>query len=157
MGSNSLAVGAVVGSIQLRGVAPCSLLVASRADSTLLALIIISLSESRRLGGLRTFIVIEHSLSLPLATVRVGRARQHRVVGMGLDMFLEILRPFEGFATKVTLMRLERHMNSDVGGDVVPLDRGGVTGAPCTGQVEIIRRLAAHMAFADMFLGDCQS
>jgi hypothetical protein len=43
-------------------------------------------------------------------------------------------------------------MDSDVRGDVVALDRGGAALAPGAGQVQVVRRLAANMALADMFL-----
>ena len=71
---------------------------------------------------------------------------------MGLDMFLQILRALESFATKVALVRLERNMDTDVRGDVVAFNGGSVALAPCTGQIEVVSRLAANMAFADMLL-----
>lgn len=71
---------------------------------------------------------------------------------MGLDMFLEILWTLESLATEFTLVRLQRNVDSDVGGDVVALDCGGSALAPLAGQVEIVSRLATHMTLADMFL-----
>ena len=49
---------------------------------------------------------------------------------MCLDMFLEILRTFEGLAAELALMRLERDVDSDVGGNVVALDGGRSALAP---------------------------
>ena len=71
---------------------------------------------------------------------------------MGLDMFLEILWALESLATEFALVRLERDVDSNVGGDVVAFDSGGSTLAPLAGQVEVISRLAADMTLADMFL-----
>lgn len=67
-------------------------------------------------------------------------------------MFLEILRALESLAAEFALVRLERDVDSNVGGDVVAFDRGGSALAPLAGQVEVIRRLAADMTLADMFL-----
>jgi len=65
---------------------------------------------------------------------RLGRA-DFRVVGMGLDMLLQILRAFEGLATEITLVRLEGHMYSDVGSDMIALDSGDGACSPVAGQV----------------------
>lgn len=75
-----------------------------------------------------------------------------RVVGVRLDMFLQVLRPLEGLAAEITLVRLQGHMHADVRGDMVTLDGGRVASAPLAGQVEVIRALAANMALADVFL-----
>lgn len=50
---------------------------------------------------------------------------QNRVVGMGLDVLLEILGTLERLAAEVALMRLKGNVNTDVRRDVVPLDSGG--------------------------------
>lgn len=71
---------------------------------------------------------------------------------MGFDMLLEILGPFERLAAKVALVRLERDMDTDVRGDVVPLDGGRTTTAPLAGQVEVIGALAADVTLTHMFL-----
>lgn len=68
-------------------------------------------------------------------------------------MLLQILRPLERLSAKVTLVRLQRHMDADVGGDVVALDRGRPAIPPTTSQVQVIRTLAANMTLADMLLG----
>jgi hypothetical protein len=82
---------------------------------------------------------------------RLGRP-DFRVVGMGLDVFLQILGPLEGLATEVALVRLQRDMHTNVGGDVVTLDGGGVAVAPLASQVQVVGALAADMALADVFL-----
>ena len=71
---------------------------------------------------------------------------------MSLDMFLEILRALECLAAELAFVRLQGDVNPDVRGDVVTLDRGGSALAPGAGQVEVVRRLAANMALADVFL-----
>jgi hypothetical protein len=43
-------------------------------------------------------------------------------------------------------------MHSDVGGDVIAFDGGGSAGTPMACKVEIVSRLAAYMAFADVVL-----
>ena len=71
---------------------------------------------------------------------------------MSLDMLLQVLRAFEGLAAKVTLVWLERHMDTDMRGDMVSLDGGRTTATPLAGQVEVVGALAANMAFTDVFL-----
>jgi len=71
---------------------------------------------------------------------------------MCLDMLLQILWALERLAAEFTLVWLERDVHSNVRGDVVALDGGGVALAPGAGQVEVVRRLAAYMALADVFL-----
>lgn len=75
-----------------------------------------------------------------------------RVVGMSLDVFLQILGPLEGLATEVALVRLQGDMHANVGGDVVTLDGGGVAVTPLASQVQVVSALAADMALADVFL-----
>lgn len=67
-------------------------------------------------------------------------------------MFLQVLGSLEGFATKITLMRLQRYVNANVRGNVVTLDRGGMAAPPRTGEAEIVGALASHMTLTDMFL-----
>jgi len=90
-----------------------------------------------------------HSAGLVLR----GAARdEHRVVGMGLDVLLQVLGPLERLAAKVALMRLERHVDADVGRDVVALDRRGTALVPLARQVEIVSALAADVLLADVLL-----
>ena len=81
-----------------------------------------------------------------------GRAQDNRVVGMGLDMLLEILRAFESLAAKLAFVWFQWYMNSDVRGDVVTFDSCGTTTAPLAGQVQVIGAFSTDMPFADMFL-----
>lgn len=74
---------------------------------------------------------------------------------MSLDMLLQILRTLESLAAKVTLVRLERDMNSDVRGDVIALDGSSTTATPLAGQVEVICALTTNMTLANVFLPDC--
>lgn len=75
-----------------------------------------------------------------------------RVVGMGLDMLLQILRSLESLTTEVTLVRLERHVNTDVGRDMITLDCGRVASTPLTGQVEIVGAFTSNMSLTNMLL-----
>lgn len=86
------------------------------------------------------------------ASTVLRRVHQHAVVGVGLDMLLQILRTLEGLAAEVTLMWLEGNVDSDVRGNVVALDGGGPARAPLAGQVEVVGALATDMAFADVVL-----
>lgn len=75
-------------------------------------------------------IELEHTLGRlrPIIESALGvlrRADQDRVIGMGLDVFLQVLRTLEGLAAELTLVRLQGHVDTDVRGDVVSLDRGG--------------------------------
>ncbi len=70
-------------------------------------------------------------------------------------MLLEILWSLEGFSAELALVGLERNVDSDVGGDVVSLDRRGSALAPGAGEIEVVCRLTANMTFADMFLYVC--
>lgn len=105
-------------------------------------------------AGLLTLLIVHHATLLwcSLSVVWAWRSHDDRVIGVGLDMFLEILRALESLAAEFALVRLERNVDSNVRGDVVALDCGGSALTPLTGQVEIISRLATNMAFADMFL-----
>lgn len=67
-------------------------------------------------------------------------------------MLLEILRPLERLAAEVTLVRLQWHMDSDVRGDVVPLDSGGSARVPVAREVEVVGALATHVTLADVIL-----
>lgn len=69
-----------------------------------------------------------------------------------LDMLLQILRPLEGLAAELALVRLERNVNADMRGDVIALDRRRPARVPATGQVEVVGALAADMALADVLI-----
>lgn len=49
-------------------------------------------------------------------------------------------------------MRLQRHMDADVRGDMVAFDRGRATRAPLASEIQIVGALAADMTLANMFL-----
>jgi len=59
-----------------------------------------------------------------LTHVRVRRAEEHRVIGVSLDVLLEILRSLESLATEVALMRLEGNVDTNMRCDVIALDGG---------------------------------
>jgi len=86
------------------------------------------------------------------ATMLICGSDQDRVIGMCLDMLLEVLRTLERLATEITLVWLEGHMNSDMRGDVVAFDGCDPTLRPLTLQVQIIGAFSANMFLADMFI-----
>lgn len=67
-------------------------------------------------------------------------------------MFLQVLWPLEGLATELTLVRLERDVDSNMRGDVIALDRRRSALTPGAGQVEVVGRLATNMALANVLL-----
>lgn len=71
---------------------------------------------------------------------------------MRLHMLLQILRPLEGLAAEVALVRLQGHMNADVRCDVVALDRCGPARVPLAREVEVVGALAANMTLTDVLL-----
>lgn len=68
---------------------------------------------------------------IPGAPIR-RRAKKDRIIGMGLDVFLEILRAFERFAAKIASVWFQGNVNANVGSDVVALDDGNVAVGPTT-------------------------
>ena len=61
--------------------------------------------------------IVSSILPVLMATVgSVGPSvlSKGRVIGVSLDMFLQILRPLEGLATKVASVWLQRYVNTDV-------------------------------------------
>ena len=93
-----------------------------------------------------------HARSLTRSTERIGRARENRVIGVGFDMFFQVLRTLERLSTEVALVGFEWHMDSDVRGDVVAFDGGCVALSPCTGQIQVVGGFAADMTLAHMLL-----
>lgn len=71
---------------------------------------------------------------------------------MGLDMLLEILRALEALAAEITLVRLQRNVNTDMRSDVVALHRGGAARVPLACEVQIVGALATNMLLANVFL-----
>ena len=71
-------------------------------------------------------------------------------------MFLKVLRAFEGLATKLTSVGLQRYVDPDVRRNVVTFDHLNVAVGPCTLQVEIVGALAPDVLIAHMILDECQ-
>ena len=71
---------------------------------------------------------------------------------MSFDVLLQVLRSFESFAAKVTFVRLERNVNTNMRSDMIALHGGCSAVAPLTRQVEIICALAANMPVTNMIL-----
>lgn len=95
------------------------------------------------------------AISRAHALVRIlwrGTADQNRVVGMGLDMLLQVLRTLEGLSAEVTLVRFERDMDADMRGDVIALDGGGAAACPLARQVEVVGALPTNMTLTDVIL-----
>jgi hypothetical protein len=127
--------------------------------------VLVRVTKVARVGSAHMAIVIIEAAGRLVARVRavagVHAARlvlrgatgdEHRVVGMGLDVLLEILGPLERLAAEVALMRLQRHVDADVRGDVVALDRGGAALVPLADQVEVVGALATDMLLTDVVL-----
>ena len=94
--------------------------------------------------------VIRMGLSLVSKNFGFGAAR----LPAYLDMLLQILGPLERLAAKITLVRLEGHVNTDVGGDVVALRAGDVAVAPSAGEAEVVGGLAADVVVAEVVVED---
>lgn len=71
---------------------------------------------------------------------------------MGFDMLFQVLGALECLSTKVTPVRLQRDVDSNVGRDMITLYGGRAAVRPLASEVEVIGALAADMAFADMLL-----
>lgn len=67
-------------------------------------------------------------------------------------MLLQILRPLESLAAEIALMRLQRHVDTDVRSDVITFHSSGSAVAPLASEVQIVGALAANMALADVVL-----
>ena len=88
------------------------------------------------------------------ATVRLGRAKQDRVIGVSLDVLLQILRALESLSTKVALVRLQWHVNTDVRCDVIALYSGSTAISPLASQVQVVGTFATNMALTNVVLVD---
>jgi len=89
-----------------------------------------------------------------VVVLRRGTADKDRVVGMGLDVLLQILGTLERLSAKLALVRLERHMDADVRSDVVTLDSSCAAACPLTRQVEVVGALAANMTLTNVILDE---
>ena len=99
-----------------------------------------------------TFSILSWVTLRRTATVRLRGAEQHGIVGVSLHVLFEILGTFESFTAEVALVRLQRNVDTDVRGDVVPLDSGGAAIAPLAGKVQVVSALATDMALANVIL-----
>lgn len=115
--------------------------------------LIVDVSKGQRwpVRGLTLAVLLSDACAAAVLA-RVRRVHQHAVVGVRLYMFLEVLWPLERLAAEVALMRLERDVDADVGGDVIAFDGRGAACSPLAGQVEVIGALATDMALAHMVL-----
>lgn len=77
---------------------------------------------------------------------------KYRVIGMRLDVLLQVLGALEGLATEVALVRLQRNMDANMRRDVVALDSCGAARVPLAGQIQVVGALSAHMSLADMIV-----
>jgi len=71
---------------------------------------------------------------------------------MSLDMLLQVLRSFKGFAAKVTFVRFEWNVHANVRSDVIAFDGGGTAVPPLAGEVQIVGALSTDMSLANMVL-----
>lgn len=81
------------------------------------------------------------------------RVEQHGLIGVGLDVFLQVLRTLEALAAKVALVRLQRNVDADVRGNVIAFHGRGAARAPEALEVEVVCRLATDVRLADVVLG----
>jgi hypothetical protein len=86
------------------------------------------------------------------AAVGLWWAEQDGVVGVSLDVLLEILGALEGLAAEVALMWLQRHVNTDVRGNVVTLDGGGAAVTPLARQIQVVGALAANVTLTNVII-----
>jgi hypothetical protein len=86
------------------------------------------------------------------ASSRLWGSQEDGIIGVGLDVLLEILRSLEGFAAKVALVGLERDVHANVRSDVITLDSRCAAIAPLTSEVQVVGALAADMALADVVI-----
>jgi len=96
--------------------------------------------------------LIARTCTAMIRPVGFWRAHENRVISMSLDMLLQVLRSFEGFAAKVAFVRLEWNMHANVRSDVITLDGGGTAVPPLAGEVQIVGALSTDMTLANMVL-----
>lgn len=86
------------------------------------------------------------------AAIGLGGAKQDGVIGMSLDVLLQILRAFERLAAEIALVRLEGNVYTNMRGDVITLHGGRAAVPPLASQVQVVGALAADMALAYVVL-----
>ena len=106
--------------------------------------------------GLLTFTALTWvaSCAVRAATVGLGGAKQDRVVGVCLDVFLQILGALKSLTAEVALVRLQGDVNTNVRRNVITLHSRSAAVAPLAGQVQVVGALATKMAFAKVVLID---
>lgn len=77
---------------------------------------------------------------------------EHTVIGVGLDMLLQVLRALEVLPAQRAAMRFEWDVDANMGGDVIALHHLRAARPPRTSQAEIVGALATDVFFAKMFL-----
>lgn len=82
----------------------------------------------------------------------LGRPDQDAVIGVGLDMLLEILGTLERLSAEVALVWLQRDVHTNVRGDVVALHRCGAARVPLASQVEVVGALPSNVPLTDVVL-----
>lgn len=80
------------------------------------------------------------------------RPDQDAVVGVGLNVLLEILRALEGLSAEVALVWLQGDVHTNVRGDVVALHRCGAARVPLASQVEVVGALPSNVPLTDVVL-----
>lgn len=90
-------------------------------------------------------------------TGHVGTAKQDGIIGVSLDMLLQVLGTFEGLAAKVAAMRLQWHMNANVRGDVVTFNDRDVAVGPSAFQVEVVGAFATDVDLTHVILSGRES
>jgi hypothetical protein len=106
------------------------------------------MSEPRR----HTFAVLGPEVAQVSVVIKRWASGEDRVIGVRLDVFLEVLGTLEGFTAEIAFMGLERDMNSDVRGNVVPLEGGGPAASPLARETQVVAALSADVSLAEMIL-----
>lgn len=129
--------------------------VASRGLGRIVAAVVAGLRVSAG-SHLAIVIIVAGSLGLcsvvEAAIIVMAGAGQDRVVGVRLDVLLEILRALERLAAELALVGLERNVDADVRSDVITLDSGCSARVPLAGEAQVVGALATNVALANVFV-----
>lgn len=125
--------------------------VTGRAGMHLGTMVIIVASGGSIDVALHTFTTLPVSRALTCMTVLFRGAKENGVVGVCLDVLLQILRTLESLSTEVTFVRLEWDVDSDVRSDMVTLYGSSAALIPTTGEVKVICAFATDMLLANVF------
>lgn len=116
------------------------------------------LAECSRISTDLTIVIIIARRSFGLSVRPVHAAMliwgpdQDRVVGVSLDVLLQVLWSLEALAAEVTLVWLQRDMDPDMRGDVISLDGRGAAGIPLASQIQVVGALATNMLLTDVLV-----